>query len=305
VNKTEARARDDRRVEAAASKVHVDGSVGFGEGSKGRSVSIVQRHLRAAGFDPKHTNGVFDERTAGMVKELQRKSGLPATGRVDERTWNALKSSTIEAKNNNPTSPHQSVGERSSAVKNTERMLKDLGFKTGKVDGLYTENTQKAVDAFRRKKGLGGVGDGVGPGTLRSIRKAWKAKQAANTNTVKGCAQFLLKSKNVSFWTGLSTGSDRKNVERLARGEKAFVPATGQYIKPNLRVMQALVDMAKHGPIMINALTGGIHSPNSNHYRGIAVDLDVNVGNTAEIERIARRHGGLRNFERDHIHLDF
>src|SRR5207237_8556458 len=96
----------------------------------------------------------------------------------------------------------------------------------------------------------------------------------SNTNTVQGCAQFLLKSPNVSFWTGLSSGSDRANLERLAHGQPAYVPATGGHVMPKLSMLKALVDMAKHGHIMINALTGGTHSVGSNHYSGTAVDLD-------------------------------
>jgi hypothetical protein len=126
-----------------------------------------------------------------------------------------------------------------------------------------------------------------------------------NTNTVQGCAQFLLKSSNVSFWSGLSSGSDRKNMERLARGETAFVPATGGHVVPQLKMMQALVAMAKQGHIQINALTGGTHSTGSNHYSGHAVDLDLSTGNAGMIEAIANRYGGTRNFETDHIHLDF
>lgn len=126
-----------------------------------------------------------------------------------------------------------------------------------------------------------------------------------STRTVAGCAQLLLRSPNVSFWTGLSTGSERKTFEALAHGHKAYVPHTGGHVMPKLKMMQALVAMSKHGHIMINALTGGTHSPNSNHYRGTAVDLDVSTGNHGMIEHTARQHGGLRNSETDHIHLDF
>ena len=129
--------------------------------------------------------------------------------------------------------------------------------------------------------------------------------QLSDTKTVAGCARTLLASKNVSFWSGLSTGSDRKNLQLLAEGKKAFVPATGEHVMPRLKMMQALVDMAKHGPIMINALTGGSHSPNSNHYHGTAVDLDLSTGNASMIQSIAAKHGGVRNYETDHIHLDF
>ena len=47
------------------------------------------------------------------------------------------------------------------------------------------------------------------------------------------------------------------------------------------------------------------HSTGSNHYSGMAVDLDIGVGNAAQIEQIANKYGGTRNSETDHIHLDF
>jgi peptidoglycan hydrolase-like protein with peptidoglycan-binding domain len=298
--------REHRRLDAAtataAGRVDENGAAILGEGAAGRAVRNVQSHLRAAGFVPKHVDGKFDERTAGAVKAFQARSGLPATGRVDTATWNKLKKSQIEGAT--ATSPAQTVGEHSGAVKHTEKLLKQLHIKTGAVDGTFDAKTAAGVRAFEKKHHLH-VDGNVNTHDLKALEKAAKAAQAPNLKTVKGCAQFLLKSKNVSFWSGLSSGSDRANLERLAKGQKAFVPATGGHVMPKLGMMQALVDMAKHGPIMINALTGGTHSPNSNHYRGLAVDLDLSVGNTAQIESLARRHGGARNFERDHIHLDF
>lgn len=128
---------------------------------------------------------------------------------------------------------------------------------------------------------------------------------AATTKTVQGCAQLLLDSKNVSYWSDLSTGSDRTSLEQLAQDGTADVPFTGGETTPQLSMMQALVDMARQGPIQINALTGGEHSVGSNHYVGHAVDLDIAVGDPAQIEAIANAHGGTRNSESDHIHLDF
>lgn len=302
VGKSAARAANNRRVATAAAREHADGTKGFGLGSNGKSIKIVQGHLKAAGYDPRHQDGKFDDRTEGMVKEFQRKSDLPVTGRVDSRTWGQLKKATLESTGR--ADPKQMIGERSQAVKEVEKKLKVLGYNTGNVDGLYTQQTEKAVDAFRRRKGMGTY-NGVGEGTLQAIRKAYKAKLQPNTNTVKGCAQFLLQSNNVSFWSGLSTGSDRVNLERMARTGKGFVNATGQWVTPKLSMMKALVAMAKAGPIQITALTGGVHSTNSNHYRGTAVDMSIHTGSPSEIARIANRFGGFRNSESDHIHLDF
>jgi hypothetical protein len=118
-------------------------------------------------------------------------------------------------------------------------------------------------------------------------------------------ARELLNNPNVRFWNGLSTGSDRANLERLARGERAIANATGRRVDVNPRMMNALVEMARRGPIQINALTGVVHSHGSQHYVGNAVDLQLGVGNAREIERIANQFGGRRNSERDHIHLSF
>ena len=118
-------------------------------------------------------------------------------------------------------------------------------------------------------------------------------------------ARFLLNSPNVRFWNGLSTGSDRANMQRLARGEHALSNATGQRVDVNPRLMQALVAMAKQGPIQINALTGGTHSHGSRHYTGNAVDLDTHTGNIRRQVEIARQFGGRRNHETSHAHISF
>lgn len=304
VKPTKADRRKDQAVGEAARRRHANGEVGIGEGStRERVVAHVQKHLRAAGFSPKRVDGTWDERTTGVLKQFQKREGLDVTGRVNGETWRELKKATLEAKG--PTSPAQRMGERSAAVKRSEKILKELGYNPGKVDGLFDRDTQRASRAFERKHDGTGDNGAIGTKQLKSMKRALKKKRQPNLNTIRGCAQFLLRSKNVSFWDGLSTGSDRANLQKMARNGKGYVNATGQFVKPKLSMMRALVEMAKKGPIQITALTGGVHSPNSNHYRGTAVDLSIYTGSPAEIERIANKYGGYRNFETDHIHLDF
>ncbi len=169
----------DARVAAAAGKEHADGTVGVGEGSpRSKVVKTVQQHLRAAGYDPKHTDGVFDERTRGALEQFQRRSGLPVTGRVDGKTWGKLKNATLEAKDGY--SPAQREGERSAAVLRSEKQLKKLGYNPGKIDGIYTDATQRAVDRFRKKKGLGGEGHGIGPRVHKAMVKALEQQREAH-----------------------------------------------------------------------------------------------------------------------------
>ncbi len=163
VKNTEAHKTADREAARAARDV-------VETGDRGAAVRTIQRHLKSAGYDPKSVGGVFDERTAGMVKQFQRASGLEVSGKVGPATWNKLKNAQMAS--TNATDPTQRKGERSSAVKSTEKMLKKLGFSPGKVDGLYDAKTQRALDKFRKAYHLGGKGHGVGKTTLSKLTAA-------------------------------------------------------------------------------------------------------------------------------------
>ena len=164
--------RTNRRLDAATATAAGRGD-GIGVGDSGRAVKNVQAHLRSAGFDPAHVSGRFDERTAGALKAFQRKSGLPATGTVDARTWSKLKHSRMLA--TGATSPAQSLNERSSAVKRSEALLKKLGFHPGKVDGLFDRHTRAAVKAFERKHKRH-VDGAIGTADLKKMKQVLKSR---------------------------------------------------------------------------------------------------------------------------------
>lgn len=132
------------------------GGRGLREGMTGQSVKNMQERLVAAGFDPKRTDGVFDERTAGALKNFQRKAGLAPTGRLGPKTWAMLKKSFLST--TSPAGPAQSLGEKSSAVKTTEELLAKAGFGPGPVDGLFSRATETAVKAFQAAYGFAQTG---------------------------------------------------------------------------------------------------------------------------------------------------
>jgi peptidoglycan hydrolase-like protein with peptidoglycan-binding domain len=222
------------------------------------------------------------------------------------------------------------VGSRGPHVKALQEQLNEHGAHLA-TDGVFGPLTEGAVKSYQSSHGL--TSDGVvGPHTRHALETNAKAVHHSspvsngqfNTNTVQGCAQALLHSPNVTFWSALSTGSDRQNFQRLADGEQAHVFATNKTgpsnVTPSLKMMQALVAMSQKGSIQINALTGGTHSFNSNHYSGHAVDLSV-FGLTqpdrplgahhlpmlslSQMEQIAGQFGGVKNFETSHAHFDF
>jgi putative chitinase len=158
----------DRRTAAALAA-----GAGIGEGDKrARLVANVQRHLKAAGYDPQNTKGHFDERTAAALKAFQRHSDLAETGQVDSATWAKLSKSIVMAKNG--TSPPQTLGERSRAVLKTERLLDDARFDPGRVDGKFDQKTLKALKRFERKHPRAGDADSVGDRQLDEIRRVAK-----------------------------------------------------------------------------------------------------------------------------------
>lgn len=187
--------RAQNRLDARTAKALQSGPLA--EGARGAAVKNIQKHLKAAGFDPQHQNGVFDERTAGAVMAFQRRSNLPATGEVDAATWRQLKKSFILSKK--PAAPAQAEGERSRAVLASEKLLKKMGYKVGKVDGLFDRRTERAVLAFEKKHHLERDGK-IGTNQLEKMKKV--ARGAGFPNRVLDIARK---------WLGFHEGAGNKN----------------------------------------------------------------------------------------------
>lgn len=145
-------------------------AAGIGVGAMGSTVKNIERHLAAAGFKPGTVDGTFGNQTRAAVIGFQRAAGLAETGLVDAATWSQLRKAVFAARSG--VSPAQRLNEKSSAVKKSEAMLKRLGRKPGKVDGLFTEATQRAVKRFQRKHGLTPTGQ-IGAPTMRTLQKVY------------------------------------------------------------------------------------------------------------------------------------
>jgi hypothetical protein len=62
----------------------------YARGAHGETVKAIQRALVSAGFDPRGIDGGFGKKTAAAVRAFQTTLRLPATGIVDEITWQSL-----------------------------------------------------------------------------------------------------------------------------------------------------------------------------------------------------------------------
>lgn len=160
--------RADTVLAELSRRQNTDGTVGIGEGAQRPAIEQLQRRLKAAGFDPKHLDGVFDERTRGALEAFQRASGVTVSGRLDGATWSKLKKTIIDSAV--PTAPAQSLHERSGEVKTSERLLQKAGFNPGALDGLYSKQTERAVRALEQKTNRR-VDGKLGTGDLAALRK--------------------------------------------------------------------------------------------------------------------------------------
>ncbi len=133
-------------------------------GDRGREVVDLQTRLLSLGLDlgNRGIDGVLGPKTELAVKAFQQSMGILADGVVGEITWREI----VEA-------GYRPGGRliylrqppfRGADVMELQRMLNDLGFDPGAVNGLFDERTARATREFQRNAGLivdGVVDDGV------------------------------------------------------------------------------------------------------------------------------------------------
>ena len=128
-------------------------------GDRGREVVDLQTRLLALGMDlgNRGIDGVFGPVTELAVKAFQQKMGILADGVVGPITWREIYESGYR-----PGGRLLYLRQppfRGADVTELQRMLHDLGFDPGAVNGLFDERTARAAKEFQRNAGL--VPDGV------------------------------------------------------------------------------------------------------------------------------------------------
>lgn len=141
----------------------------YRRGDSGPAVAEVQAALVTLGLLPAAPGEpLFDQRTDWAVREFQQNRGLVVDGIVGPETYAALQAARL------------TLGDRllslagkpftGDDVAALQERLCELGFDTGRVDGVFGTQTEAALKAFQREYGL--VSDGVcGPATLRALKQ--------------------------------------------------------------------------------------------------------------------------------------
>ncbi len=134
------------------------------QGDRGREVVDLQTRLLSLGYDlgNRGIDGVFGPVTGLAVRAFQQSMGILADGLVGPITWREL----VEAgyRPGDRLIYLRQPPFRGADVSELQRMLNDLGFDPGAVNGLFDGRTARAVEDFQRNAGLNvdrAVDDGV------------------------------------------------------------------------------------------------------------------------------------------------
>ena len=186
------------------------GGVLIAEGNTGGTLITYQQILQAKGYLKGGVDGRYGPGTVKAVSDFQKASGLPVSGVIDESTASALqaadpklgkkvnaemarqaqvrksssqKVTSAPAVNALPrTAPSRAApstggrtylfgkGDQGPDVASIQTKLKKAGFLSDKADGIYGDNTVKAVSAFQKKLGLPVTGN-VDARTLSILNK--------------------------------------------------------------------------------------------------------------------------------------
>lgn len=172
-------------------------------GDRGLAVADVQKRLYDLGFSPpgfeaELRDSFFGESTERAVREFQSKRGLHVDGSVDEVTWHELVEASFR------------LGDRflylrvppfrGDDVRELQRYLNRLGFNAGREDGIFGEDTDRAVRAFQHNTSL--PVDGIaGSSTISSLLRLRHAMKETSVAEVHEALQDRLER-----------GRERRNV---------------------------------------------------------------------------------------------
>lgn len=178
------------------------------QGSTGSDVRTLQQKLKSWGYYSGSVDGIFGSGTKSAVQYFQRTNGLSADGIVGSATAAALGmnigSSSSASSSSAGVLKRGSSGE---AVKTLQQKLKNWGYYSGSVDGVFGSGTKSAVMYFQRNNGL--TADGV-----------------VGSRTAAALGITLGGSSTSS--NGTSTSSDLTLLARVVYGEARGEPYTGQ-----------------------------------------------------------------------------
>lgn len=218
-------------------------------GMRGSAVTDLQTKLKAKGYYTYTVDGIFGQITKTAVQNFQKANGLSQTGVADSKTLSALSKSSDAAK---PSTSGLTVGSRGSAVTNLQQMLKDRGYYSYNIDGIFGSITQKAVKEFQSIVGLPvtGVADDKTIDALksRSSQETSTVLKVGSTGSAVTDLQNKLKKAGTfhAETTGYFGPVTEKAVKDFQKAKKLQV--TGTATKETMDALDGLTEKVVSSP---------------------------------------------------------
>lgn len=163
-------------------------------GSKGEEVTQIQKKLKNWGYYFGEVDGIFGSRTQNAVKLFQQRNGLAVDGIAGLQTLRAMGISTsasTSTSSNKVSSIPIKYGSRGNDVKTVQSKLKNWGYYSGGIDGVFGSETKKALVSFQKKNGL--TADGiVGSKTLSALGLSTTGATSTGQNSTSSNNEYLL-----------------------------------------------------------------------------------------------------------------
>ena len=150
-------------------------------GSRGRYVRYLQFVLSKLNYAVGAIDGAFGTNTANAVRAFQQANGLTPDGIVGRNTWYKLNNLTPDAR-------ILRKGSYGAEVRYLQQKLYSKLYNVGTIDGIFGDNTQRAVREFQGENGLN-VDGIVGRNTWDYLMDSNRSRPLPNTQAPQNSNQ--------------------------------------------------------------------------------------------------------------------
>lgn len=123
------------------------------QGMSGDAVTELQNMLVDAGYLARTVDGEYGSTTREAVSLFQKDHGLPVTGKADDRTSARIRNAAGKGYRNGGGIVY-ARGNRGEEVLQIQEKLKEAGALPGDADGVYGEDTYRAVRKYQKDRGI-------------------------------------------------------------------------------------------------------------------------------------------------------
>ena len=122
------------------------------QGQRSQQVADVQARLRSLGFPVDDDAGTFGDSTRHAVRSFQQRRGILADGIVGPHTWSELVEASWRLGDRSLYMKHPPF--RGDDVALLQKRLNALGYDSGREDGIFGDDTARAVRHFQKEYGV-------------------------------------------------------------------------------------------------------------------------------------------------------